>query len=276
MTIISRTALGLAATMALAAPAFANDTSGLSQVANFRQSPGTTARPLSYRNTDVVSNGTVTAGAQLYTAGTSATTPAAVGVKFSFLDTLTGYSRPLSSDVDALFSLSATSTSAAQSLGGHFFQNFDTGTISYKLATPVYKLDAFGNATGPALDNLLTVSFEDALLSAAAGGTTFLFGASTATSAVSFTSDFLTFGSDVAKQAFDFSIAGTASTPALALAGPDRSLRNFRATSVGEFSASAGAVPEPASWGLMLAGFGLVGGTLRLRRRAQTLVSSAA
>ncbi|TFU03888.1 PEP-CTERM sorting domain-containing protein [Polymorphobacter arshaanensis] len=31
---------------------------------------------------------------------------------------------------------------------------------------------------------------------------------------------------------------------------------------------TSGAVPEPASWALMIAGFGMVGGTLRSRRRA--------
>lgn len=35
--------------------------------------------------------------------------------------------------------------------------------------------------------------------------------------------------------------------------------------------AAANAVPEPASWGLMLAGFGLVGGALRVRRRTATV-----
>lgn len=33
-------------------------------------------------------------------------------------------------------------------------------------------------------------------------------------------------------------------------------------------SVAGGAVPEPASWALMLTGFGLVGGTMRARRRA--------
>lgn len=35
---------------------------------------------------------------------------------------------------------------------------------------------------------------------------------------------------------------------------------------------STGAVPEPASWATMLAGFGLVGGTMRARRRSVRLV----
>jgi probable HAF family extracellular repeat protein len=33
----------------------------------------------------------------------------------------------------------------------------------------------------------------------------------------------------------------------------------------------AAAVPEPATWGLMLVGFGLVGGAMRTRRRSTTV-----
>jgi hypothetical protein len=35
-------------------------------------------------------------------------------------------------------------------------------------------------------------------------------------------------------------------------------------------SAVAGGVPEPASWALMLSGFGMVGGAMRSRRKAAT------
>ena len=35
----------------------------------------------------------------------------------------------------------------------------------------------------------------------------------------------------------------------------------------GDFLVSISAVPEPASWGLLIAGFGLVGGTMRVRSR---------
>jgi hypothetical protein len=273
MTIIGRTFFGLTATLALAAPAYANNTSSLSQIANFHQpNSSSTVRPLYYKNEDVVSGGTVTPKARLYTTNGTSTAPATTAVKFSFLDSLTGYSRSLAGELDAAFSLSAVSTSAVQSLGGYFFQNFESGTISYKLTTPVYKLDALGKATGPALTNLLTVTFQDALLSGASGSTAFLFSASTAESPLSFTSDFLNFSDVPDMQAFDFSIAGTASTPSLARAGTNRSLRNFRAVSVGQFSASP--APEPVTWGMMLAGFGLVGGTMRARRRKDALLAA--
>ena len=39
-------------------------------------------------------------------------------------------------------------------------------------------------------------------------------------------------------------------------------------TTISNFSAPGGAVPEPASWAMMVGGFGLIGGALRSRRRA--------
>ncbi|QTD57022.1 PEPxxWA-CTERM sorting domain-containing protein [Parasphingorhabdus cellanae] len=53
---------------------------------------------------------------------------------------------------------------------------------------------------------------------------------------------------------------------------------NFRASSPGDFVrvlTVATAVPEPASWAMMIGGFGLVGGAMRRRRKATTKVSYA-
>lgn len=51
----------------------------------------------------------------------------------------------------------------------------------------------------------------------------------------------------------------------------------FRSTGYNAFEidALAAAVPEPATWGLMIFGFGVIGGQLRSRRRAKTTVSFA-
>jgi hypothetical protein len=42
-----------------------------------------------------------------------------------------------------------------------------------------------------------------------------------------------------------------------------------------EIDSLAAAVPEPATWGMMILGFGLIGGQLRSRRRTKTTVSFA-
>ncbi len=46
-------------------------------------------------------------------------------------------------------------------------------------------------------------------------------------------------------------------------------------TSVGITLESVGAVPEPASWAMMIGGFGLVGGAMRRRRKANVKVAFA-
>ncbi len=53
---------------------------------------------------------------------------------------------------------------------------------------------------------------------------------------------------------------------------------NFRASSPGDYIrvlTAAPAVPEPATWAMMIGGFGLVGGAMRRRRKATPKVSFA-
>jgi hypothetical protein len=62
------------------------------------------------------------------------------------------------------------------------------------------------------------------------------------------------------------SILGTPSFGATINYGGTNNFENFNAAN---YSATVnGAVPEPANWALMLGGFGLVGGAMRLRRRS--------
>jgi hypothetical protein len=49
----------------------------------------------------------------------------------------------------------------------------------------------------------------------------------------------------------------------------------FRAFTSGSLVASAAAVPEPATWGMMLAGFGAVGWSMRRRRSAAAVLRAA-
>ena len=49
----------------------------------------------------------------------------------------------------------------------------------------------------------------------------------------------------------------------------------YRAFSSGSLVASAAAVPEPATWGMMLAGFGAVGWSMRRRRSAAAVLRAA-
>ncbi|MEP2101127.1 MAG: PEPxxWA-CTERM sorting domain-containing protein [Parasphingorhabdus sp.] len=58
----------------------------------------------------------------------------------------------------------------------------------------------------------------------------------------------------------------------------DRLNLNFRASDPGDYVrvlTAAPAVPEPATWAMMIGGFGLVGGAMRRRRKMTTKVSYA-
>ena len=151
-----------------------------------------------------------------------------------------------------------------------------TGTISF---TPVAD-SAAGSLLGyTTASNLLTVTFNasateptslwrTATSRALSGGTGNIpdYGADYDPGSVLFSSDFLHFD-----QSF-----GTERQASITFSG-DHALNNsstsqFIAASIGTFStdpapvALSSAVPEVGTWGLMLAGFGGVGGTLRRRR----------
>jgi hypothetical protein len=214
----------------------------------------------------------ITPKAELYTTNGSATTASATTVGFKFLGAVDGFPQ-LGTVQDAQFMLSATSTSAAMRFGSELLQIFETGSMSFKLPTPLYKLDQLGHHVGGPLENLLTVNFTNAVLSARAGGTALDLSGSTPNSTISFTSDFKKFTKADWQTNFDFSIAGSAASTGIGIVAVDPSLTNvtgshsfasFRSTPVGSFGASA--VPEPANWGMMLAGFGLMGGLLRRTR----------
>lgn len=54
----------------------------------------------------------------------------------------------------------------------------------------------------------------------------------------------------------------------------DLDFNNVRVAEVSDFGQSTGGVPEPASWALMILGFGVIGATMRHRRSA-SLISAA-
>jgi hypothetical protein len=234
---------------------------------------GTTAtQKITGYNTVTTKSTKITPKAEIYTTNGSNTTAAAAPVSFSYLSPISsGFSSRLSGPLNALFSMDAIATTTPTVTGGSLTQLLDSGTISFKLATPIYRLDALGHNIGPALSNLLTVTFKNAELIGTASGTTISLGGSSILNPVSFTSDFRTF--DLPNSEYDFSITGVAASNALSVAAIDPSLTNvtgghtfnsFRVATVGLFSAS---VPEPASWGMMVLGFGLMGAGLRGARR---------
>lgn len=105
--------------------------------------------------------------------------------------------------------------------------------------------------------NYLTVNFTDAMFQTTVGGSSGSFLGSEPVSNISITSDFFD-GSSVVYDNFALSFSGFSQRfePGV----------NFQSNVSGTF---AGAVPEPATWGLMIAGFGMVGFAARRRRIRQ-------
>jgi len=157
-------------------------------------------------------------------------------------------------------------TPAAAATGARFLRlvsdNPDpqnTGTIYQNLGTIVagraYTItgDAFG---GDSINNLWGGLFS---LSSGAGGTGDVYASTGVTG--------LARG---ASTSFSFSFAGTRATAGQSVflnlvaapSGPGQDIRG----GVDNLQLSVAAVPEPASWAMMIGGFGLAGGTLRRRR----------
>jgi PEP-CTERM motif len=167
-----------------------------------------------------------------------------------------------SAPVLATLTLSGTSTSPGSMSGGNVVQGGINGTFSITSPTPV-----------DGTTNLLSGSFSGAEIAGPAFGSTTSVQDSLTTGSVSFSTGLpgtvLSFGSDNSGDSFSFS--GTSLT-ILALRGNSPFnfggvfSGNFAATSAGPGAAGA-AVPEPATWAMMLIGAGAVGGVLRRSRR---------
>jgi len=230
------------------------------------QTGTTTVQKLTGYNSVTTKSTAITPKAELYTTNGSSTVKSAAPVLFA-LDASNGpFAAALKGPQYALFSFAAVSTSAPSLTGGTFSQLFDSGTLSFTRTTPLYKLNKFGNPTGAALTNLLTVTFTDAVLTAGVNGTTMGFSASSPASTINFTSDFRSFTKPGWLTAYDFALAGNSASapitratidPSLTNVTGTRTLNSFRVATVGTFAASA--VPEPANWLMMLVGFGLIG-----------------
>lgn len=171
-----------------------------------------------------------------------------------------------SSTFDAMMNLTATTGAATLAGSGSLaLLPISAGTLTFTSAAPV----TWGGHTGT---NLLAVDFSGGFLSAALGGSTASYGSSTPPFSVSFTSDFLDFSSSTARD-LALAIDGINPSVGFAFGGGFTNL----GTVSGNFGADATAgnpqgVPEPASWALMFAGFGLVGSILRSQRRRTEIV----
>jgi hypothetical protein len=193
--------------------------------------------------------------------GSGSITSTAAPVKFNFLSS-DGSAN--AATFDALMDLSAT-TGSAQVFSGMAFLPISAGTLAFTTANAV----TYNGRTGT---NLLTVTFDGGALVGALGGTTANYGASTPPFNVNFTSDFLNFTGSTSR---DLALAINAINPTVGFAFG--STRFNSGTLNGGFGSDVvtslpqGAVPEPASWAMMLFGFGMAGSVLRSQRRRSSV-----
>jgi hypothetical protein len=181
---------------------------------------------------------------------------------------------PLLNSTPANFTLLGT-TSQTTTLSGPYApgvgitQGGISGSFSYISPTPLG-----ANCTG-SCTNLLTATFTNGILTGQLGGSSAnLLLTSAPGSTLVFTSDFLNFDATTLREAsFDISFLSSA----IAVSG-GKSLRSTRGVGGANFSADVAprveGVPEPEMWALMVAGFGMVG--FSLRRRTSRIASITA
>ncbi len=261
------TALVVGAALSVAAPANAV----VSTFATF--SSKTAARDVSFVNSGNSVNRLT--DARFFTS-LNGTTASAVAVNFSFLIPSLA---PYVTNVTALYTYNATvakgSPIASGVSGSPFNQMNLSGSFSFVTTSAITLTGPnFTPHTYAAGSNLLSGTFTAGNIVGTLGGTAgSTFASSVSGGVLVFTSDFLDFTNVVE---LDRATSLTSVNPKFSKhGGANGALANFRAVVGGQFSSDPvpvvnfiRAVPEPQSWVMMIAGFGMVGFAARRRTRA--------
>ena len=173
--------------------------------------------------------------------------------------------------LSASFTLNVTAAdgSVAGAFGRNLYQPLTSGTFSfiYTGLTPLVVAHTTYR-TGANLLSAIVIS-HGGITGTLRGSSGSVNVSTTAGDSITYTSDFLNFGSTVDQ---DFAVSLSSATPPLGVVG-GQSLNTFFATAAGTFSTDpvplpTAVIPEPATWGLLVVGFGLVG--LQGRRRSRS------
>lgn len=192
--------------------------------------------------------------------------PGSVDVRFSFLVPQLDEVQ----NVRAVFTLGGSVDRGSRTTGTTSFTQSGLGGAFSFVSAEAFTINGRSFAAGA---NLLSGSFSGGELTGQFGGSSGGINASTGGGdTVTFTSDFLNFSNTVSR---DLGITLTAVTPNFR-PGSNGVLNSFRASAGGQFSSDPAplinAVPEPGTWAMLIAGFGLVGATAR-RRRTTTVAA---
>lgn len=156
-------------------------------------------------------------------------------------------------------SLSAGSTASVTTIGPQFQQVGFNGSITF----------------GSAANNYLTVNFTNATFTFDGNGGSAGLLSTAPTDTITYTSNILNLPTFDFK---DFSLAFTGLAPAFTVAANGFG-NSFTANIAGSFAGApdqggtGGEVPEPATWAMLLTGFGMVGFSARRRNRVMTVAS---
>lgn len=223
----------------------------------------TEARALTFadfHSTGSNTNATYTQSASL----TGGTLNASDQVLFDFL--LPGLS---STEFNATYTMTGTipTGTPAQNLGNSGFLEQDgvSGSFSFIYSGPTETVDGLKYIQN--VSNLLSGSLSNGIISGQSGSSSASFvDSANQGGSLTFTSDYLKLSSN--PLANGLSISMTSVLP-LIFAVPGESLESFKSVTGGSFDSATVilAVPEPATWSLMILGFGLAGLALRRRRR---------
>jgi hypothetical protein len=229
-------------------------------------SPDTNAADYRWINSGASNSGT--GGHFLTIANANSTVAQGVATHFSFLDPALS----ALAFIPATFTVDATVASghpATVNGSGVWTQTNLNGSFSF-----VYTGATIANYLGSGINlthnsNLLSGVFTDAWIQGAggSGSTNLTIGNG---GSASFSSAYEPFHSLVANSE-EFAFNLLAVSPNFN-ANPGKALKSFRANGGGNFSFQA--VPEPATWGLMIVGFGGVGTLIRSNRRRVALAAA--
>ena len=198
-----------------------------------------------------VQSASLTGGSLFSINSTSDTSAQAVATHFTFLDPSLAGLVFLASN----FTLNATVADGtpALTLGPLATQSGVDGSFAFIYAGPTTVIDGHSLVSG--VTNLLSGVFADGRITGL--GHTGAVNLSTLGGTLTYSSDLGTFGGE---DEFAFNLLDA--QPGFS-AAPGHSLSPFVANGGGNFSAG---VPEPASWALLILGFGGIGAALRARR----------
>jgi hypothetical protein len=198
--------------------------------------------------------------------GTTMTLTDSSVVNFGFLATnLTTAISSIPANVVFTATSADTNVNSAFAAQGVAYQTGFSGTVTFT-STQAFTVGSSYYAAG---SNLLKATFTNASFLGVIGQQNAGLTADSTTGTLVYTSDFLDFSDTVSR---DYSLSFGAINPKLSTSGSPAYINGFTSTPTGSFASdpvplSTADVPEPASWAMMLVGFGAIGLGLRSSTR---------